>query len=448
MSYKKEIDAFMYEVIQRNPNEGVFHQAVYEVAENIIPFIMENPKYQGKKLLERMTEPERVIIFRVSWKDDKGEVHVNRGYRIEMNSALGPYKGGLRFHSSVSQDSLKFLAFEQTLKNSLTTLTLGGGKGGSDFSPIGKSDDEIMRFCYAFMAQLYRYIGADTDVPAGDIGVGGREIGFLFGQYKNLTNQFTGVLTGKGLEWGGSILRPEATGFGVVYFANQMLNTKGLDIKGKRVAISGFGNVAWGAVTKANELGAKVVTISGPDGYVYDENGISGEKIDYMLKLRYSNLDKVEPFATKFGLPFIPGKKPWEVKADIALPCAIQNEIVQEDAEAILANGYICVTEGANMPCTPEAIHLFQKAKLLYSPGKASNAGGVAISGIEMVQNAIHYRYQKDEIDQRLQMIMTSIHDNCIKYGKDETGYIDYMKGANIAGFVKVANAMLDQGIV
>ncbi|NOR86042.1 MAG: NADP-specific glutamate dehydrogenase [Bacteroidales bacterium] len=448
MKYKKEVDTFMYEVIQKNPNESIFHQAVFEVAESIIPFIMENPKYQGKKILERLSEPERVIIFKVGWKDDKGEVQVNRGFRIEMNSNLGPYKGGLRFHSSVSLDSLKFLAFEQVLKNSLTTLNLGGGKGGSDFSPVGKSDDEIMRFCYAFMSELYRYIGPDTDIPAGDIGVGGREIGYLFGQYKKLKNQFVGVLTGKGIEWGGSILRPEATGFGVVYFAKQMLETKGLSLEGKRVAVSGFGNVSWGAVTKANEMGAKVVTISGPDGYIYDPDGISGEKIDYMLEMRMSNTDKVKDYANKFGVQFIPNKKPWEVEADIALPCAIQNEINLDDAKNIIHNNYICITEGANMPCTTEAVHAFQNAKLLYSPGKASNAGGVAISGIEMVQNAIHFRFAKEEIDQRLQSIMESIHSNCIKYGRNEDGYIDYMKGANIAGFVKVANAMIEQGIV
>lgn len=448
MENRDLIDDFMYNVIHNNPNESIFHQAVYEVAESIIPFIEKNPKYQNHKILERMIEPERVIIFRVTWKDDRGMVHVNRGYRIEMNSSIGPYKGGLRFHSSVSLDSLKFLAFEQVLKNSLTTLNLGGGKGGSDFSPIGKSDDEIMRFCQAFMSELFKYIGPDTDVPAGDIGVGGREIGYLFGQYKKLKNQFTGVLTGKGIEWGGSILRPEATGFGVVYFAQQMLQTKKMDIKGKKVAISGFGNVAWGAATKASELGARVVTISGPDGFVYDPDGIQGEKLDFMIKLRYSNLDRVQPFAEKFNLTFIPDKKPWISKADIALPCAIQNEIVLKDAEDIINNGYICVTEGANMPCTIDAIKIFQKAKILYSPGKASNAGGVAISGIEMVQNAIHYGFPKEEIDQRLQKIMKSIHDDCITYGSEGNGYIDYQKGANIAGFVKVANAMLDQGVI
>ena len=448
MRYQKEVDAFMYDVIQHNPGENIFHQAVYEVAETIIPFILENPKFQGKKIMERIVEPERVILFKIGWKDDSGEVQVNRGFRIEMNSCLGPYKGGLRFHSSVTLDSLKFLAFEQVFKNSLTTLSLGGGKGGSDFSPIGKTDDEIMRFCYAFMSEIYKYIGADTDIPAGDIGVGGREIGYLFGQYKKLTNQFTGVLTGKGLEWGGSLLRPEATGFGVVYFMKQMLETRGISLKGKRVAVSGFGNVSWGAVSKATELGATVVTISGPDGYIYDPDGISGEKIDYMLEMRFKNTDKVKDFADKYGVDYIPNKKPWEVDADIALPCAIQNELVKEDAEDIIRNKYICVTEGANMPCTSEAVHLFQKAKMLYSPGKASNAGGVAVSGIEMVQNASHYPYKKEEVDERLKGIMATIHSNCIKYGEDETGYIDYLKGANIAGFVKVANAMLDQGIV
>ncbi len=448
MKYQKEVDSFMYDVIQHNPGESIFHQAVYEVAETIIPFIIENPKYQGKKIMERIAEPERVILFKIGWKDDKGEVQVNRGFRIEMNSCLGPYKGGLRFHSSVTLDSLKFLAFEQVFKNSLTTLSLGGGKGGSDFSPIGKTDDEIMRFCYAFMSEIYKYIGADTDIPAGDIGVGGREIGYLFGQYKKLTNQFTGVLTGKGLEWGGSLLRPEATGFGVVYFMKQMLETRGLSLKGKRVAVSGFGNVSWGAVTKATEMGAKVITISGPDGYIYDPDGISGEKIDYMLEMRFKNTDKVKDFADKYGVEYIPNKKPWEVEADIALPCAIQNELLKDDAEDIIRNNYICVAEGANMPCTSEAVHLFQKAKLLYSPGKASNAGGVAVSGIEMVQNASHYPYKKEEVDERLKGIMSTIHSNCIKYGKDDTGYIDYLKGANIAGFVKVADAMLDQGIV
>lgn len=448
MQTKDKIDDFMYEVIRKNPNESVFHQAVYEVAESIIPFIEKNPKYQGKMILERLSEPERIIMFRVSWKDDNGEVHVNRGYRVEMNSSIGPYKGGLRFHSSVSLDSLKFLAFEQVLKNSLTTLNLGGGKGGADFSPIGKSDDEIMRFCQAFMSELFKYIGPDTDIPAGDIGVGGREIGYLFGQYKKLQNQFTGILTGKGIEWGGSILRPEATGFGLVYFAQQMLKTKNMEIKDKKVVISGFGNVAWGAATKASELGAIVVAISGPDGFVYDPDGIKGEKLDYMLQLRYSNLDKVRPFAEKYNLTFIPDKKPWITKADIALPCAIQNEIVLEDAQNIIDNGYVCVAEGANMPCSIDAIKTFQDAKILYSPGKASNAGGVAISGIEMVQNAIHYRFQKEEIDFRLQNIMKSIHEDCIQYGKEEDGYTDYQKGANIAGFVKVANAMIEQGVV
>lgn len=389
-----------------------------------------------------------MIIFKVSWKDDQGQVQVNRGYRIEMNSVLGPYKGGLRFHSSVSLDSLKFLAFEQVFKNSLTTLSLGGGKGGSDFNPVGKTDDEIMRFCQAFMSELFRYLGPNTDVPAGDIGVGAREIGYMFGQYRKLRNHFTGVLTGKGLEWGGSLLRPEATGYGVVYFAQHMLKEINESIKDKKVAISGFGNVAWGAAKKASELGAKVVTLSGPDGFIYDPEGIKGEKIDYMLELRYSNADRIELFAEKFGLEFFPDKKPWEMKADIALPCAIQNEIVLEDAENIVKNGYICLTEGANMPCTNDAIHYLKMSKILYSPGKASNAGGVAISGIEMAQNTTRFIMTENEIDHRLKQIMESIHNDCKKYGKSNDGYIDYQKGANIAGFVKVANAMIDQGIV
>jgi len=445
---KNKVDSFIFDIIKNNPNESVFHQAVYEVAEAIIPFIEKNPRYQGKRILERIAEPERVIIFKVSWKDDQGRVQVNRGYRIEMNSTLGPYKGGLRFHSSVSLDSLKFLAFEQVFKNSLTTLNLGGGKGGSDFNPVGKTDDEIMRFCQAFMSELFRYIGSNTDVPAGDIGVGSREIGYMFGQYKKLRNHFTGVLTGKGLEWGGSILRPEATGYGVVYFAQHMLKEINESLKDKKVAISGFGNVAWGAAKKASELGAKVVTLSGPDGYIYDPVGIKGEKIDYMLELRYSNADRIELFAQKFDLEFFPNKKPWEAKADIAMPCAIQNEIVLEDAENIINNGYICLTEGANMPCTNDAIHLLKKSKILYSPGKASNAGGVAISGIEMAQNTTRYAMTEKEIDHRLQQIMESIHNECKKYGREDDGYIDYQKGANIAGFVKVANSMIEQGIV
>ncbi len=443
-----KINKFMESVIAQNPGEKEFHQAVKEVAEVIIPFIEENPKYAEAKILERMVEPERVIMFRVPWQDDKGEFRINKGYRIEFNSAIGPYKGGLRFHPSVTLSILKFLGFEQVLKNSLTTLPMGGGKGGSDFNPKGKSDNEIMRFCQSFMSELFRHIGPDTDVPAGDIGVGGREIGYLFGQYKRLRNEFTGVLTGKGREWGGSLMRPEATGFGNVYFSQNMLATKGDSFKGKTVAISGFGNVAWGAATKATELGAKVVTISGPDGYVYDPDGISGEKIEYMLELRATNNDIVAPYAEEFGVEFFPGKRPWEQKVDIALPCATQNELNGEDAQKLIDNGVICVGEGANMPCTPEAIEIFHKAKILFSPGKASNAGGVAVSGLEMSQNSMRYNWTSAEVDEKLHRIMKDIHDACVKYGTDEDGWVDYVKGANIAGFVKVADAMLAQGLV
>ncbi len=444
----EKINKFMESVIAQNPGEKEFHQAVREVAEVIIPFIEKNPKYKEAKILERMVEPERVIMFRVPWQDDKGEFRINKGYRIEFNSAIGPYKGGLRFHPSVTLSILKFLGFEQVLKNSLTTLPMGGGKGGSDFNPKGKSDNEIMRFCQSFMTELFRHIGPDTDVPAGDIGVGGREIGYLFGQYKRLRNEFTGVLTGKGREWGGSLMRPEATGFGNVYFSQNMLATKGDSFEGKTVAVSGFGNVAWGAVTKATQLGAKVVTISGPDGYVYDPDGISGEKIDYMLELRATNNDVVAPYAEEFGVEFFPGKKPWEQKVDIALPCATQNELNGEDAQKLVDNGVICVGEGANMPCTPEAIEIFHNAKILFSPGKASNAGGVAVSGLEMTQNSMRYNWTSEEVDQKLHQIMKDIHDACVKYGTSEDGWVDYVKGANIAGFVKVADAMLAQGLV
>ncbi len=435
-------------VIAKNPGEKEFHQAVREVAETIIPFIEENPKYKTAKILERMTEPERTISFRVLWLDDNGEIQVNRGYRVQFNSAIGPYKGGLRFHPSVNLSILKFLGFEQILKNSLTTLPMGGAKGGSDFNPKGKSDNEVMRFCQSFMSELYRHIGPNIDVPAGDIGVGGREIGFLFGQYKKLSKDFSGVLTGKGLEWGGSLIRPEATGFGNVYFSQEMLATKGESFKGKTVAVSGFGNVAWGATIKATQLGGKVVTISGPDGYIYDEAGISGEKIEFMLELRASNNDIVEPYAKKFGAKFVAGKRPWEQKVDIALPCAIQNELNEEDAKTLVKNGVICVGEGANMPCTPEAVEVFHKAKILFSPGKASNAGGVATSGLEMSQNSMRYNWTAEEVDQKLHKIMIDIHAACVKYGKQADGTVDYVKGANIAGFVKVADAMLAQGLV
>jgi len=443
-----KVNKFMDGIIARNPGEKEFHQAVLEVAEVIIPFIEENPVYEEAKILERLAEPERTIMFKVPWQDDNGEYHINRGYRIEFNSAIGPYKGGLRFHPSVNLSILKFLGFEQILKNSLTTLPMGGGKGGSDFNPKGKSDNEIMRFCQSFMSELYRHIGPNTDVPAGDIGVGGREIGFLFGQYKRLRNEFTGVLTGKGREWGGSLMRPEATGFGNVYFAQEMLATKGDTFKGKTVAVSGFGNVAWGAVTKANELGAKVVTISGPDGYIYDKDGISGDKIEYMLELRATNNDIVKPYADEFGAEFFPGKKPWEQKVDIALPCATQNELLEDDAKTLVANGVMCVGEGANMPCTPEAIETFQNAKVLFSPGKASNAGGVAVSGLEMSQNSLRYNWTSEEVDAKLHAIMKDIHEACKKYGTEADGYVNYVKGANIAGFVKVADAMLAQGLV
>lgn len=443
-----EVQKFMDWVIARNPGEKEFHQAVMEVAESLIPFINENPKYKKAKVLERIIEPERVIMFRVPWVDDNGEIQINKGYRVEFNSAIGPYKGGLRFHPSVTLSVLKFLGFEQIFKNSLTTLPMGGGKGGSDFDPKGKSDAEVMRFCQSFMMELSRHIGPNTDVPAGDIGVGGREIGYMFGMYKKLRNEFTGVLTGKGIEWGGSLIRPEATGYGVVYFAQEMLKSKGQSLQGKVVGISGFGNVAWGAATKATELGAKVVTISGPDGYVYDPQGISGDKIEFMLELRASNRDIVKPYAEKYGVQFFAGKKPWEQKVDVALPCATQNELNGDDAQLLVKNGVICVTEGANMPCTPEAVEVFHKNKVLFSPGKASNAGGVATSGLEMSQNSIRMNWSREEVDRHLHNIMVNIHNTCVKYGTEADGYVNYVKGANIAGFVKVADAMLAQGLV
>uniref|UniRef100_A0A832DFK6 Glutamate dehydrogenase n=1 Tax=Ignavibacterium album TaxID=591197 RepID=A0A832DFK6_9BACT len=436
------------DVKAKNPNEPEFHQAVEEVLESLDLVLQRHPEYRSLKIVERMVEPERVIMFRVPWMDDQGQIHINRGYRIEMNSAIGPYKGGLRFHPSVTLGILKFLAFEQVFKNSLTTLPMGGGKGGSDFDPKGKSDNEIMRFCQSFMTELFRHIGPNTDVPAGDIGVGTREIGYLFGQYKRLTNEFTGVLTGKGINWGGSLIRPEATGFGVVYFANEMLKTKGQTFEGKTVAVSGFGNVAWGAVQKVTELGGKVVTLSGPDGYIYDPDGVKGEKIDYMLKLRASNKDAVEDYAKEFKVKFVPGKKPWEVKCDVALPCATQNEIYENDAKELIKNGCICVCEGANMPTTIEAYKLFVEAGVLYAPGKASNAGGVATSGLEMSQNSMRLPWSREEVDRRLHEIMIRIHDTCLataeKYGTPG----NYVNGANIAGFLKVADAMIDQGLV
>ena len=436
------------DVKAKNPSEPEFHQAVEEVMGSLELVLQRHPEYRSMKILERMVEPERTIIFRVPWLDDQGEIHINRGYRIEMNSAIGPYKGGLRFHPSVTMGILKFLAFEQVFKNSLTTLPMGGGKGGSDFDPKGKSDNEVMRFCQSFMTELQRHIGPNTDVPAGDIGVGGREIGFLFGQYKRLRNEFTGVLTGKGINWGGSLVRPEATGYGVVYFAQEMLKTKKTSFDGKTVAVSGFGNVAWGAVQKATQLGGKVVTLSGPDGYVYDPDGIKGEKIDYMLKLRSSNKDAVEDYAKEFKVKFVPGKRPWEVKCDVALPCATQNELNADNATELIKNGCMCVCEGANMPTTLDGYKVFSDAKILYSPGKASNAGGVATSGLEMSQNSMRLPWSSEEVDKRLHEIMVRIHDTCIttaeKYGKPG----NYVDGANIAGFLKVADAMLDQGLV
>ncbi len=443
--YVKKIIA---DVKAKNPSEPEFHQAIEEVTESLDLVLERHPEYQSAKILERMVEPERVIMFRVPWMDDQGEIHVNRGFRIEMNSAIGPYKGGLRFHPSVTLGILKFLAFEQVFKNSLTTLPMGGGKGGSDFNPKGKSDNEIMRFCQSFMTELFRHIGADTDVPAGDIGVGTREIGYLFGQYKRLKNEFTGVLTGKGLNWGGSLVRPEATGFGVVYFAQEMLKTKNTTFGGKIVAVSGFGNVAWGAVQKVNELGGKVVTLSGPDGFIYDKDGVSGEKVDYMLKLRSSNKDIVEDYAKEFGAEFFAGRRPWETKVDVALPCATQNEIEEKDAKNLVDNGCMCVCEGANMPTTIGGYKVFSEAGILYAPGKASNAGGVATSGLEMSQNSMRLPWSKEEVDKRLHEIMIRIHNTCITTADRFGTPGNYVNGANIAGFLKVADAMLDQGLV
>jgi glutamate dehydrogenase (NADP+) len=442
------IKKLVAEVKAKNPSEPEFHQAVEEFTESIDVVLDRHPEYRSAKILERMVEPERVIMFKVPWMDDQGEIHVNRGFRIEFNSAIGPYKGGLRFHPSVNLGILKFLGFEQIFKNSLTTLPMGGGKGGSDFDPKGKSDNEVMRFCQSFMTELFRHIGPNTDVPAGDIGVGGREIGYLFGQYKRLKNEFSGVLTGKGLNWGGSLIRPEATGYGVVYFAEEMLKTKGHSMAGKTVAVSGFGNVAWGAVQKVTQLGGKVVTLSGPDGFIYDKDGVSGEKIDYMLKLRGSAKDAVADYAKEFKCEFIPGKRPWGVKVDVAIPCATQNELDIEDAKELVKNGCICVCEGANMPTTIEGFKYFEEAKILYSPGKASNAGGVATSGLEMSQNSMRLPWPKEEVDHRLQQIMKSIHDTCLATAERFGTPGNYVNGANIAGFLKVADAMLDQGLV
>ena len=444
-----EVEKIMQDLEKKHPGELEYLQAVREVLLSVEEVYNQHPEFEKAKIIERVVEPERILTFRVPWVDDKGEVQVNLGYRVQFNSAIGPYKGGLRFHPSVNLSILKFLGFEQTFKNALTTLPMGGGKGGSDFAPRGKSDAEIMRFCQAFMLELHKVIGPDMDVPAGDIGVGGREIGYLFGMYKKLTHQFQGVLTGKGMEWGGSILRPEATGFGALYFVNQMLKTHGIDIKGKTVAISGFGNVAWGAAKKATELGAKVVTISGPDGYIYDPAGLNDEKIEYMLELRASGNDVCAPYADEFpGSTFYAGRKPWEVKVDIALPCATQNELNGKDADMLLANKTLCVAEVSNMGCTAEAVDKFVAAGQLFAPGKAVNAGGVATSGLEMTQNSMRLGWSGAEVDEKLHGIMSNIHDQCVKYGTEPNGYINYVKGANIAGFMKVAHAMMAQGIV
>ena len=444
-----DINAFIEALGTRTPGEREFHQAVHEVIGSVWDYYQQNPRYQKANILERIVEPERIIIFRVPWINDLGEVKVNRGYRVQFNSALGPYKGGLRFHASVTLSILKFLGFEQTFKNSLTGLPMGGGKGGSDFSPKGKSDGEIMRFCQSFMNELNRHIGPDTDVPAGDIGVGGREVGYLFGQYKRLRNEFTGVFTGKGLGWGGSRIRPEATGFGAVYFAQHMLKRLGMDIDGLTFSVSGFGNVAWGAITKINELGGKVVTISGPDGYVYDADGISGEKVDYLLDLRATNNDVVEPYANEFGARFIPGKRPWEVPVNVAMPCATENEVDIDDARELTKNGCYMLAEASNMGCTAEAGEYLTE-HMSFAPGKAVNAGGVAVSGLEMSQNSMRLFWPADEVDIRLKMIMETIHETCVNYGKipGSGNKVDYVKGANIGGFVKVADAMLAQGIV
>ena len=447
--YKIQIDSFMEELIIKNGNEPEFIQAVEEVAETVIPFIEKNIKYKLAKILQRIVEPERVIQFRVPWIDDAGEPQVNRGYRVEFNSAIGPYKGGLRFHPSVNLSILKFLGFEQIFKNSLTTLPMGGGKGGSDFNPKGKSDNEVMKFCQSFMTELSRHIGPNTDIPAGDIGVGGREIGYMFGQYKRLRNEFTGVLTGKGVNWGGSLIRPEATGYGLVYFAEKMLKNKGDDFKNKKVAISGSGNVAQYACEKCIQLGAKVVTMSDSKGYIHDTDGIDKDKLAWIMNLKNKQRGRISQYIEKYpNSTFHEGEKPWSVAVEVALPCATQNELNEEQANLLVKNGCIAVVEGANMPSTPEAITFFINNKILFAPGKASNAGGVATSGLEMSQNSLRYNWTREEVDTKLQNIMLDIHDQCVAYGKEEDGYIDYVKGANIAGFVKVADAMIDQGIV
>ena len=446
---QKYVDSFMADLIEKNPGEKEFHQAVKEVLESVAPYMMEHPYLIDLKVLERIVEPERTIIFRVPWLDDEGEIQINRGYRVQMNSAIGPYKGGIRFHPSVNLSIMKFLAFEQTFKNSLTTLPMGAAKGGSDFNPKGKSDNEVMRFCQSFMTELQRHIGADTDVPAGDIGVGGREIGYMFGQYKRLRDEFTGVLTGKGQMWGGSPLRPEATGYGTCYFASAMLATKRDSYKGKSVVISGSGNVAQFAAQKALQLGARVLTFSDSNGYIYDPEGIDEEKLAYVMELKNIYRGRIREYVNKYpSAQYFEGQRPWSVKCDIAMPCATQNELNGDEARTLVANGCICVAEGANMPCTPEAIEVFQSAKLLYSPGKASNAGGVATSGLEMTQNSMRIRWTREEVDEHLKRIMTDIHEACVRYGTEEDGYVNYVKGANIAGFIKVAEAMMAQGLV
>jgi len=445
---EKLVKEFMAKIIAKNPGELQFHQAVQEVAESVIPFIEEHPQYKEAKILERIAEPERVIMFRVPWLDDKGNIQINRGFRIQMNSAIGPYKGGLRLHPSVNLGVLKFLAFEQVFKNSLTTLPMGGAKGGSDFDPKGKSDNEVMKFCQSFMTEAFRHIGPSTDVPAGDIGVGAREIGFLFGQYKRLENEFTGVLTGKGLEWGGSLIRPEATGYGVTYFAEEMLKTRGDTIKGKTVCISGSGNVAQYAVEKINQMGGKVVTLSDSNGFIHDPDGIDEKKLAFVIHLKNVKRGRIKEYADKYNVKYYEGKRPWGIKCDIAMPNATENELNEDDAKTLISNGCICVSEGANMPSTPGAIKVYLKNKILYGPAKAANAGGVAVSGLEMSQNSIGFSWTREEVDQKLRQIMKDIHSTCVKYGKQEDGFINYFDGANIGGFVKVANAMLAQGLV
>jgi glutamate dehydrogenase (NADP+) len=442
------VEQFMARIKAKNPAEPDYHQAVHEVAESLIPFIEENPKYKHARILERIAEPERVIIFRVPWLNDKGGIEINRGFRIEMNSAIGPYKGGLRFHPTVNLSILKFLAFEQVFKNSLTTLPMGGGKGGSDFDPKGKSDNEVMRFCQSFMTELFRHIGPNTDVPAGDIGVGGREIGFLFGQYKRIRNEFTGVLTGKGMEWGGSLIRPEATGYGAAYFANEMLKTRNLSLEGKTVIISGSGNVAQYATEKITQMGGQVVTLSDSNGFIHDPSGIDGKKLSWVIELKNIRRGRISEYASKFGCQYHEGERPWKIICDAAFPCATENEINEADARALVNNGCLVVSEGANMPSTPEAVEIFLNAKILYGPGKAANAGGVAVSGLEMTQNSMRLPWTREEVDARLHQIMKDIHENCVKHGKQDDGFVNYVNGANIGGFVKVADAMLAQGLI